>query len=100
MGYEGFTMNKKVHAGMLIIDLAFTAVLLYIGYNVLAGNQALFGIDGPVNTALGVVALSLAGLGLVRSFRGLQQLAGHGSGSTDEDVPEYGYQDKWERKNL
>lgn len=100
MGYEGFTMNKRVHAGMLIIDLIFTAVLLYIGYNVLAGNQALFGIDGPVNTALGIVALSLAGLGLMRSFRGIQQLTGHGSGSTDEDVPEYGYQDKWERKNL
>ncbi|AXR76216.1 hypothetical protein AArc1_5015 (plasmid) [Natrarchaeobaculum sulfurireducens] len=93
-------MNKKVHAGMLIIDLAFTAVLFYIGYNVLTGNQALFGLDGPVNTALGIVALLLAGMGLVRSFRGVQQLIGDGPEPAGEDVPEYGYQDEWERKNL
>jgi len=93
-------MNKIVHAGMFIIDFVFTIVLFYIGYNVLAGNQALFGLDGTVNTALGIVALLLASMGLVRSFRGFQQLTGQGSESNSEDVPEYGYQDKWERENL
>ncbi len=85
---------------MFAIDFIFTVVLFYIAYNVLAGNQALFGLDGPANVVLGVVALVLASMGLVRSVRGIRQLTGEGSGSTSEEVPEYGYQDSWERENL
>lgn len=96
---------KKTIVLSLLVHLGFGILLLYIGARFFIQGDPVFDISWTVNLVIATLAVIFGVRDVIHAYA-LTRLTiqtRNASGTANNggnEIPEYGYRDKWERENL